>query len=225
MKSLFIFFISLLCLGGLIGFWRAKQTPSEVLKIYKAGPYEPKSTRVSAVENVHPPAGTPVAKTRGAEYSDGIQTNEALSKTDEFIPEEGEFGEWLTSLDTELSVEALSGEREDIAAPEIDTAGEIPYSELEKMVADAYEMEDVLNAYDIYVNKDGRGHCPKCAHSDFYLLRSVAANTPDEWCCMDCEYPGGNVTDFVAWIERIDVTEATQYLAERAGLLESGQQE
>lgn len=225
MKSLFIFLISLLCLGGLIGIWRAKQTPSEVLKIYKAVPYEPKSTRALMVENVHSPAATPVAETEGAEYSDGIQTDEVLSEAAEFIPEADEFGEWLTPLDTELSAEVFSGEREDFADPKIDTAGEILYSELERMVAAAYKMEDVLNTYGIYVNEDGRGHCPKCAQSDFYLLRSLKASTPDEWCCMDCEYPGGNVTEFVAWMESIDVTEATQYLAERAGLLKSGQQE
>lgn len=119
-----------------------------------------------------------------------------------------------------LSGENLYEEGEDVVKHDTYTATEIPYSELARMVTEAYEMESVLNAYGVYVDENGRGTCPKCSLTDFRLLLSRQVGRYDEWCCMDCEWPGGDVIDFVAWREDIDVTEAAQYLAERAGLLE-----
>ena len=122
-------------------------------------------------------------------------------------------------LDTEGSTEPLSEGQEEVVAHETDTATEIPYSELSRMVRAAYDMESVLNEYGIYVDEIGKDACPKCVTYNFHILLSLT-DGPDEWCCMECEYPGGDVIDFVAWREDIDVTEATRYLAERAGLLE-----
>jgi len=220
MKSLFIFLTSLLCIGSLIGLWRAKRTPPEVIKIYKAVPYEPKSTRATEVENVQSPTSAPVAETEDTVYSDEIQTNEVLSEEEvELMREEDEFWEWFASLDTELSWEDFFEEGEDVVEHETATATEIPYSELARLVREAYEMEWILNEYGIYVDEIGKDVCPKCSGYDFHMIRSLTGGY-DEWCCMECEYPGGDVIDFVAWIEDIDEKEAARYLAGRAGLLE-----
>ncbi len=220
MKSRFIFILSLLCIGGLIGLWLAREKPPpEVIKIYKAAPYVPKSTRATAGEGTHSPTSVPVAETASTAYSDGIQTNEVLSEEDaEQMPEEDDFWEWLELLETELAGENLSEEREDVVEPETDTATEIPYPELARMVADIYDMESVLNEYGIYVDELGKSTCPKCARTDFVLIQSRIDGN-NQWACMDCEWPGGGVTDFVAWMEGIDNIEATRYLAERAGLI------
>lgn len=108
---------------------------------------------------------------------------------------------------------------EEAIESETDTGIEIPYSELVRIVREAYEMESTLNAYGTYVDENGRGVCPKCSLTDFRLLLSRLTGKYDEWCCMDCEWPGGDVIDFVAWMENIDVTEAAQHLAKRPGLL------
>lgn len=221
MKTLLICILSLLCIGVLIGVWRAKQTPPEVIKIYKAAHYEPQSTRARVPLNVHAPATERVAKTEGTEYSDDFQTDHVLSEfSAEFIPEEDEFGEWSTSLDPERSAEVFSGKREDIAEPETDTTAEIPYSELVKRVKEAYELEDVLNDYGVFLDEWGNGYCSKCTRMDFQLMKSVKTGKYEFWCCMACKDGAYNVVEFVAWREGWNDTEAARYLAQRAGLLE-----
>ncbi len=90
------------------------------------------------------------------------------------------------------------------------------------MVTAVYDMEEVLNEYGIYVNERNRAHCPKCDGYDFYLLENIRTGEANEWACMDCAWPGGDVIGFVAWMEDVDGTEAARFLAERAGIIASG---
>ena len=83
----------------------------------------------------------------------------------------------------------------------------------------AYDLESVANEYGVFVDENGKGTCVKCGNSDFRLLRYRHKVRYEEWACMDCAWPGGDISDFVAWIEDIDLAEAVRYLAKRAGIL------
>lgn len=223
MKRISIVITSLFCVSSLIGIWMVKpKVQPEVIKIYKTVPYALKPVHMTRAEVTQTPVISDLSET---EHLNTFQTDEAaednrISEYELSLEEEDEFWEWLASLDTELSAETLSEKRKDVVESETDTATEIPYSELARMVREVYEMESVLNEYGIYVDENGKGICPKCSLTDFRLLLSIQTNRYDSWCCMDCEWPGGDVIDFVAWREDIDGTEATRYLAERVGLLE-----
>ena len=214
-KIRYIFIILLLlCIGSLIAFWQAKPPP-EVIKIYKAVPYTPentpKSTRPTVVENVHLPAAA-VTETEGGVTSIDREENEMLSVDPaKLMTDSDELRERLDST------EALHTEEHGEVA-DTDTITEIPSSELSRMVRETFDMASVLNAYDIFVDENGKADCPKCGTKHFHLLRNSGA-VFNEWCCMECEYPGGDVIDFVAWREGIDEEEATRALAESAGLL------
>ncbi len=215
MKRIAIVIAGLFCIFGLIALWCANQPPPEVIKIYTAVPYAPKMSHTPAAEDVRSAYTAPseTAPLTAAGAGDDPIAGDSTS------PEEySAFLDWLDALEGELSMATLTEEPEDVAAPEAETPTELPYWELRKMVKDAYDMESVLNEYGIYVDENNRAVCPKCTGYDFYLLESRTSGH-DEWCCLDCEYPGGDVIEFVAWIEGVEETEAARYLAERAGLL------
>ena len=219
MKRISIVITLLFSIGGLIALWNANRPPPEVITIYKTVPYSPKSTRPMPVQNVQSPTSVPVAETERTAYSNETAKKEVLSEDDaKLMPEAGAFSEWLEQLDTELSEAPLSEEREEVA--DADTVTEIPYSELSRRVREAYTMESVLNEYDIYVDELGKDVCPKCVTYSFHIVRSQTGQDPDLWCCFECNPGGGDVIDFVSWMEGIDVTIAARDLAERAGLLE-----
>lgn len=96
---------------------------------------------------------------------------------------------------------------------------EISVSELEKMLMDAVNIEDVFKSYGINIEL-GRSICPKCSSQEFLLLKSDKSEILDQWCCMDCELMGGDVIEFVAWMEGVDRSSAIKKLASRAGALE-----
>ncbi|MXV75969.1 hypothetical protein F4Z99_17055 [Candidatus Poribacteria bacterium] len=218
MKRISIVITLLFCIGGLIALWNANRTPSEVITIYKTVPYTPKSIRPTPVQNVQSPTSVPVAETERTADPDEREKKEVLLEDDaKLMPEADAFSEWLEQLDTELSEGPLSEERGEVA--ETDTATEIPYSELSRMVREAYTMESILNEYDIYVDELGKDVCPKCVTYNFHIARSQTGQDHDQWCCFECNPRGGDVIDFVSWMEGIDVTIAARDLAERAGLL------
>ena len=218
MKRIYIVITSLFCVGGLIGLWSANRPPPEVIKIYKTVPYTPKSTRPMPVQSVQSPTSVPVAETERTAYSDETEKKEVLSEDDaKLMPEADAFSGWLEQLDTELSEAPLSEERGEVA--DTDTVTEIPYSELSRRVREAYTMESVLNEYDVYVDELGKDVCPKCVTYNFHIVRSQTGQDHDLWCCFECNPGGGDVIDFVSWMEGIDVTIAARDLAERAGLL------
>lgn len=96
---------------------------------------------------------------------------------------------------------------------------EISVNELEKMLMDAVNIEDVFKSYGIYIEL-GRSICPKCSSQEFLLLKSDKPEISDQWCCMDCELMGGDVIEFVAWMESVDRSSAIKKLASWAGVLE-----
>ncbi len=215
MKSRFIFILSLLCIGGLIGLWLAREKPPpEVIKIYKAAPYGPKPVRTTQVEVTQPP----VVFTPSETQDRGAPQDEPLAEPEFFPEEEAAFWEWLETLEAPLA-ETTYDETETEGEQEADTPTEIPYLELVEMVKEVYELEDVLNDYGVFVDEWGNGYCPKCSSQDFHLMKYVKTGKYEYWCCMECKDGAYNVVDFVAWMEGTSDTEAARYLAERAGLL------
>lgn len=219
MKRISIVITLIFCVGGLIALWNENRTPPEVIKIYKTVPYTPKSTRATPVQNVQSPTSVPVADTETMEYPDEMQTTKVLSEVDAALTHQGNALSAGAAPLSEDSTPPLSEENEKVVAHETDTATEIPYSELSRMVREAYSMESVLNEYGIYPDELGKDVCPKTGNYSFHIVRSQTGQDVDLWCCFECEPTGGDVIDFVSWMEGVDVTVAARDLAERAGLM------
>ena len=141
--------------------------------------------------------------------------------------EEG-FGESIAELARDSQISELIDEPVENEPAEAMNLGEgmteatIPYRELSKLVIDAYELEEVLNDYGVYVAEGhGGGRCPFCAHpEDFQVMTNAKTGRRESWCCFTCSNLSYNVIDFVSKMEGIDEFRAAALLAERAGLLE-----
>ena len=221
MKKIYVFIACLFL--GLIGFRIVRTKPPEVIKIYKTIPYQPKPTRTLQKERlITSLTETQVAET---EHPNTLQTDEGIEDNRiseyELSPEEeSEFWEWLTGLE-EPPTETLDTKPEEVTEPEGNPITELPYSELAKMVTDVYELEDVLNDYDVYVDEGGgSGYCPFCYQQDFQVMEYVKTGRREFWCCFNCSNRSSNVIEFVSRIKRIDELQAAMFLAKQAGIIE-----
>lgn len=213
MKHATIVIVCLLCVGILIGLWMRSKAPSEVIKSYKVTPYEPRQEHTKHNE-------TPTPSIEGIGVSKREQNKN--SQTDmvpkyELSPEEvTDFFDWLASINIPTSTETITEGVQVMYAQDMDTNTEISYAELFKMVRETYDLKEVINSY--FDPTDG--YCPKCSQQDFEIMRNTKNGRLEGWCCFNCYNGAYDVSEFVAWIEGIDVTEAVRRLAMEAGILE-----
>ena len=220
MKHATIVIVSLLCVGGLIGFWVMKsKAPPEVIKIYKVTPYEPRQEHAKQQETPTPPIegiGASKREQTKSPQTDIVREPERLPEHELSPEEEAAFLDWLATLDTLSSTETITEKAEVVNAQNMDTNTEISYAELFRMVRETYDLKEVINSY--FDPTDG--YCPKCDQQDFEIMRNAKNGRLEAWCCFNCYNGAYDVSGFVAWIEGIDVTEAVRRLATQAGILE-----
>lgn len=227
MRTFLILFVGcLLCIGILLAMRAGRRTSdSEVIKIYKATPYSPKRVGTPQTER----AETFTDSTLSEEgNSDASLPKPLLSDENGDSEAEKGFGESIAELARDSQISELIDEPVENEPAEAMNLGEgmteatIPYRELSKLVIDAYELEEVLNDYGVYVAEGhGGGRCPFCAHpEDFQVMTNAKTGRRESWCCFTCSNLSYNVIDFVSKMEGIDEVRAAALLAERAGLLE-----
>ncbi len=215
MKSRFIFIISILCIGGLIGLWLAREKPPpEVIKIYKAIPYNPKPISVLQEEEVETSTDATVPET---DYSDDTQTSAPLLADPELTPEEeAAFWDWLASWEETVETEEVAHqpETEEITEPE-GTSTELTHWQEIQIIDDIFPLKEIIAAYG--GNPSGNGvQCPLCSHpDDFYITREGTS-----WWCHTCSDGAHDTFEFVSRAEGITREEAHELLAEQAGLRE-----
>ena len=231
MRTFLILFVGcLLCIGILLAMRAGRRkSDSEVIKIYKATPYSPKRVGTPQTER----AETLTDSTLSEEGNSDAGLMHRFPKpllSDENGDSEAEegFGESIAELARDSQISELIDEPVENEPAESMNLGEgmteatIPYWELSKLVIDAYELEEVLNDYGVYVAEGhGGGRCPFCAHpEDFQVMTNAKTGRRESWCCFTCSNLSYNVIDFVSKMEGIDEFRAAALLAERAGLLE-----
>lgn len=215
MKHATIIIVGLLCVGGLIGFWMMRsKAPPEVIKIYNAIPYEQRQERTKQQGTLTPPIeGIHASKRKQTKNTETerVSEPERLPKYGLSPEEEAAFLDWLSTLDTPSSTESKTEETEIM-----NTNTEISYAKLFPMVRETYDLTEVIKSY--FDPTDG--YCPKCDQQDFQIMLNGKNGRLEYWCCFNCYDGGYDVSDFVAWIEGIEVTEAVRQLATQAGILE-----
>lgn len=202
MKHATIVIVSLLCVCVLIGFWMMKSKASpEVIKIYKVTPYEPREKQAKQRETpTHPIEGIGASKREQTKIPQAniVTETKRIPETELSPEEEAEFLDWLATLDAPASTETIT------------------YAELRRWVTELYDLKEVINSY----FDPTEGYCPKCGQKDFEIMRNAKNGRQEGWCCFNCNNGVYDVSDFVAWIEGIEVTEAVRRLATQAGILE-----
>ena len=219
MKHATIVIVSLLCVGCLIGFWTMRtKSPPEVIKIYKVTPYEPRQERTTKHQETPtlPIEGIRAAKREQTKnpQTDRVPEPERLPEYELSPEEETAFLDWLSTLDPPSSTETITEEAD--AVNEQDPDAEIPYWKLFSMVTEAYDLKEVIHPYFDPTDR----YCPKCDQQDFEIMRNTKNGRFESWCCFNCYNGAYDVSEFVAWIEGIDKTEAVRRLATQAGILE-----
>ncbi len=228
MKKISIFLASLFLIGSLIliSFWigQPKKHP-EVIKIYKVVPYEPKPLAIDRVQN-----STPTTAKTSSEVShqtegfvETIQSDlPAQNRTSIETTMQEALDEQLVSLEDHETTNAFGNAPEE----EMDNQ-EIPEWKLYNLVKSAYELQDILNDYDIDIDSEhgGWGVCPLCSGDSFQVAYSARTGRASHWGCHNCNGgKGGTVIEFydfidlIAKVERIDRYQAMVDLAESAGL-------
>ena len=217
MKHAIILFVILLCIGGLIGFWMMRtNSHQEAIKIYNPAPYEPRQEHTKQSETPTPPIeGKRNSKKEHAKrlQTDIVPESKRLPGS-ELSPEEAAFLEWLSTLDQPSSSETITEDGEVVDDQTPDTS--IPYAELFRTVRETYDLKEVINSYFDPTN----GYCPQCGQQDFEIMQNAKNSRLEYWCCFNCYNGVYDVSDFVAWIEGIDETEAVRRLATQGGILE-----
>ena len=195
------------------------KSPPEVIKIYKAIPYEPRQEHTKQQETPTPPIeGIGASKRKQAKSPQtAIVTEPKRGPEYELLPEEeAAFLDWLATLDTPSSAETITEEAGAVNEQNPDANTDIPYAELFRMVRETYDLKEVINSY--FDPTDG--YCPKCDQQDFEIMQNAKNGRLEAWCCFNCYNGAYDVSEFVAWIEGIDETEAVRKLATQAGILE-----
>lgn len=226
-KFLILFVGCLLCIGILLAMQAGRRkSDSEVIRIYKATPYQPK--RVGTPQTERTETFTDSTLSEDGNSDAGLMHRPLLSDENRDSEAEKGFGESIADLARDSQISDLIDEPVENEPAEAMNLGEgmteatIPYSELSKLVIDAYELEEVLNDYGVYVDEgNGGGRCPFCAHpEDFQVMTNAKTGRRESWCCFTCSNLSYSVIDFVSKMEGIDEFRAAALLAERAGLLE-----
>ena len=228
-KFLILFVGCLLCISIFLAMQAGRRkSDSEVIRIYKATPYQPKRVGTPQTERTE-------TLTDATLSDDGVDAglmhrspSPLLSDENGDSEAEKVSGESIADLARDSQISDLIDESVENEPAEAMNLGEgmteatIPYSELSKLVIDAYELEEVLNDYGVYVDEgNGGGRCPFCAHpEDFQVMTNAKTGRRDSWCCFTCSNLSYSVIDFVSKMEGIDEFRAAALLAERAGLLE-----
>ena len=226
-KFLILFVGCLLCISIFLAMQAGRRkSDSEVIRIYKATPYSPK--RVGTPQTERTETFTDSTLSEDGNSDAGLMHRPLLSDENGDSEAEKGFGESIADLARDSQISDLIDEPVENEPAEAMNLGEgmteatIPYWELSKLVIDAYELEEVLNDYGVYVAEGhGGGRCPFCAHpEDFQVMTNAKTGRRDSWCCFTCSNLPYSVIDFVSKMEGIDEFRAAALLAERAGLLE-----
>ena len=227
MGKFLVLFGCLLCISALLGIWVGRRrSNSEVIKIYKATPYQPEQVGTPQTERAEPFTDSTLSEEGNI---DAVQMHRAprplLSDEKGDSGTEKGFGESMADLARDSQTSDVIDEpvenepAEAVTLEEGKTGATIPYWELSKLVTDAYDLEEVLNDYGVYVDEGGGGLCPFCGHQDFQVMINAKTGRREFWCCFTCDNLAYNVIKFVSKMEGIDEFRAAAFLAKQAGLL------
>lgn len=229
-KFLILFVGCLLCISILLAMQAGRRkSDSEVIKIYKATPYQPKRVGTPQTERAETFTDSTLSEDGNSDAGLMHRSSRPLSSDENGDSEaENVSGESIADLARDSQISELIDEPVENEPAEAMNPGEgmreatIPYWELVKLVTDAYELEEVLNDYGVYVSEwNGGGRCPFCGHhEDFQVMTNAKTGRREYWCCFTCSNLAYNVIEFVSKMEGIDEFRAATLLAKRAGLLE-----
>ena len=213
-KLVRVFILIIICFGLVMGsLWVLQKThrKTEVIKIYKTTPYEPKSVTAEDLEQASTSVYvSPDAKTKHPNrlVTDDVEitplTEDELSFLEDLM-----FLEWTSTLETEDEIE----ENKKL---------QLTYGEIENLVLEEYQLLDILFAYGVTFDPyNWEGTCPICGTPDqFQVMHNGNTGRPDYWSCL-APYCGDNgvayypydIIDFVAQMEGMKRYEAARHLA------------